>query len=148
MGPEQVTALLTLSRAPPHSESRPESYQESPSAPCPLPKTLRPGYPLAHSFPSSLGSPQHPGKVPPHLHPPFLPPLLSRVTHLYYFVSPQPYCFLTYLLVLLMLCPLREGKDFCLFYSLMPPMAIVKIFNIRFHQGRRPPLPPMLVFSR
>lgn len=41
--------------------------------------------------------------------------------------------------------PLRQGRGFCVFCSLMPPRVMVKILNVGYHEGRVPPTP---VFSR
>lgn len=115
---------------PSHSESRPESYGETPSAQSPLPKILLPRCAVGTPpLPPRL-APASPGKAHPHLHAP-------PTTHL---LSPQPYYPLIYLLILFMSCPLHEGRGFCLFCPLTSPRVVVKIFNIRCHESRMLPL--------
>lgn len=110
--------------APPHSESRPEPYREHWG---PWPKALLPRCPprsLPHLLPGS------PPTFQEKLTPTCTPTLFIFSTAL------SPSNLLTHLL---MLCPLREGRDFCRFCTLMAPRLIVRILTLgTMRAGCRP----------
>lgn len=125
-----------LQGPPPHSESRPESCSKGPNALCPPPETLFPRCPPG-SFHLLSGALSLPGAQWPHACTHL--PTASCSTPASFIFSTSPYCPLSYyiihLLIVLLLCPLHKGRDFCLFCSLMTPRMIVEIFNFGHHQG-------------